>query len=276
MNTIHLSYDPDWVVVMQTPFMLNAVIAGVCISIAAGIMGYFTIARKSNFAAHALSHIGLPGATGAALLGLPVSLGMGLFALGGALVIGVMGKRAQQRSVATGTVLAFATGLGLFFARLSTSASQQMQAILFGSILTITTTQIVSFLIADAVLLLIIAIVYHPLLFCSLDEQVAQAKGIRVGVMNVIFMAMMAGVVTIAAPAVGTLLIFALVITPAATANMIVAQPMTAIVLAGGICLISIWGGLLLSTMFPTPPSFVIVTISSTIWVLVTLVTNRR
>jgi zinc/manganese transport system permease protein len=75
-------------------------------------MGYFTIARRSTFAAHALAHIGLPGATGAVLLGLPVSLGMGVFALGGALVIGALGKRVSEREIATGTVLAFATGLG--------------------------------------------------------------------------------------------------------------------------------------------------------------------
>jgi len=74
-------------------------------------MGYFTIARRSTFAAHALAHIGLPGATGAVLLGLPVSLGMGVFALGGALVIGALGKRVSEREIATGTVLAFATGL---------------------------------------------------------------------------------------------------------------------------------------------------------------------
>ena len=105
--------------------MTNAFIAGLCIALAAGVMGYFTIARRSTFAAHALAHIGLPGATGAVLLGLPVSLGMGVFALGGALVIGALGKRVSEREIATGTVLAFATGLGLFFARLSSSASHR-------------------------------------------------------------------------------------------------------------------------------------------------------
>ena len=127
MTGISFSFDPDWMYTLSAPFMTNAFLAGLCISLAAGVMGYFTIARHSTFAAHALAHIGLPGATGAVLLGLPVSLGMGVFALGGALVIGALGKRATQREIATGTVLAFATGLGLFFARLSSSASQQMQ-----------------------------------------------------------------------------------------------------------------------------------------------------
>ena len=263
MSTINFSYDPEWLDTLSAPFMTNAFIAGLCIALAAGVMGYFTIARRSTFAAHALAHIGLPGATGAVLLGLPVSLGMGVFALGGALVIGALGKRVSEREIATGTVLAFATGLGLFFARLSSSASQQMQSILFGSILTITTGQIIGFAVFDVLLLALLAIIYRPLLFSSLDEQVAQAKGVPIGLMNVAFMAIMAGVITIAVPAVGTLLIFALVITPAATANILAGSPFKAMVIASVLCLVSIWAGLVLSAMFPAPPSFIIVTLST-------------
>ena len=261
-------FDPHWTEILAAPFMRNAMVAGLCIAVAAGAMGYFTIARHSTFAAHALAHIGLPGATGAVLLGLPVSAGMGLFALGGALVIGALGKRASQREIATGTVLAFATGLGLFFARMSSSASQQMQAILFGSILTITRGQVIGFIIFDTVLLILLALIYRPLLFSSLDEQVAQARGVPIGLMNLTFMAIMAGVITIAVPAVGTLLIFALVVTPAATANILVASPLRAMLLSGLICLASIWGGLVISAMVPAPPSFIIVTLSTLFWAL--------
>ena len=268
MTGISFSFDPDWMYTLSAPFMTNAFLAGLCISLAAGVMGSFTIARHSTFAAHALAHIGLPGATGAVLLGLPVSLGMGVFALGGALVIGALGKRATQREIAT--------GLGLFFARLSSSASQQMQSILFGSILTITTDQILGFAVFDVILLAVLAIVYRPLLFSSVDEQVAQAKGVPIGLMNVAFMAIMAGVITIAVPAVGTLLIFALVITPAATANAIVASPFKAMVIATVLCLVSIWGGLVLSAMFPAPPSFIIVTLSTLFWAIAKGVTSLR
>lgn len=278
MTTSHISFsfDPNWMDTLTAPFMTNAFLAGLCIAFAAGVMGYFTIARHSTFAAHALAHIGLPGATGAVLLGLPVSVGLGAFALGGALVIGALGKRVSEREIATGTVLAFATGLGLFFARLSSSASQQMQSILFGSILTITNGQILGFAIFDVVLLAALAIIYRPLLFSSLDEQVAQAKGVPIGWMNVAFMAIMAGVITIAVPAVGTLLIFALVITPAAAANILVASPLKAMIVSGVICLISIWGGLVLAAMFPAPPSFIIVTISTLIWAVAKAIESAR
>lgn len=276
MDDIVFSFDPQWAQTLGMPFLHNAFLAGLCIAVAAGVMGYFTIARHSTFAAHALAHIGLPGATGAVLLGLPVSFGLGVFALGGALVIGALGKRASQREIATGTVLAFATGLGLFFARLSSSASQQMQSILFGSILTITDDQVIGFAVFDVLLVVVLAVVYRPLLFSSLDEQVAQAKGVPIGIMNVLFMAIMAGVITIAVPAVGTLLIFALVVTPAATANIIAASPLKAMVTASVLCLASIWGGLVLSAMFPAPPSFIIVTLSTLMWAIARGVASLR
>ena len=268
MNETAFSFDPDWMGTLTAPFMTNAFLAGLCIALAAGVMGYFTIARHSTFAAHALAHIGLPGA--------PVSAGLGVFALGGALVIGALGKKASQREIATGTVLAFATGMGLFFARLSSSASQQMQSILFGSILTITDGQIVGFAVFDVLLLAVLAVIYRPLLFSSLDEQVAQAKGVPVNLMNICFMAIMAGVITIAVPAVGTLLIFALVVTPAATANIISRSPFAAMVVSTVICLISIWGGLLVSAMFPAPPSFIIVTISTLFWIVAKIIESAR
>lgn len=268
MTNIDFSFDPNWMDTLTTPFMTNAFIAGLCIALAAGVMGYFTIVRHSTFAAHALAHIGLPGATGAVLLGLPVSLGMGVFTLAGALVIGALGKRVSEREIATGTVLAFATGLGLFFARLSSSASSQMQSILFGSILTITTGQVIGFAVFDVLLVAVLAVIYRPLLFSSLDEQVAQAKGVPNGVMNVAFMAIMAGVITIAVPAVGTLLIFALVITPAATANILTGTPFRSMVVSGLLCLAAIWGGLVISAMFPAPPSFIIVTLSTLFWAI--------
>jgi zinc/manganese transport system permease protein len=246
--------------------MMSALLAGALISIAAGIIGYFTIARRSTFAAHAIAHIGLPGATGAVLLGLPVSVGMGVFAVAGALIIGVFGKKASKREVATGTILAFALGLGLFLARMSTAATAQLQSILFGSILTVTDGQIWGFAIFDVILLAVIAIVYQPLLFSSVDEQVAQAKGVRIQVMNLLFMVLLAGVVTLATQAVGTLLIFALVVTPSAAANTLARSPKSAIVWSIVICFLSILSGLLLSSMFPAPPSFAIVTVSTVVW----------
>ncbi len=272
---MNLTFNADWWSLLTSSFMSNALVAGTLIAVAAGMVGYFTITRHSAFAAHALAHIGLPGATGAVLLGLPVSWGMGLFALGGALVIGALGKKASQREIATGTVLAFATGLGLFFARMSSSATKQMQAILFGSILTISSSELLGFAVFDVLLLAIMSFAYRPLLFSSLNEQVAQAKGVPTHAMGILYMALMAGVITVATPAVGTLLVFALVVTPSATAIMLTRSPLSAMVVSALLCLASIWGGLVLAAMFPVPPSFAIVTLSTTLWLVVRLVSGR-
>ncbi len=265
-DTILSAYAANWIETLQSPMMVNAFLAGILIALASGAMGYFTISRQSTFAAHALAHIGLPGATLAALIGWPVPLGMGLFAVGGGLAIGSLGKKANQREIATGTVLAFATGLGLFFTHYSSKATQQMQSILFGSILTITGSELVGFALFDAVLLIVVSIIFRPLLFSSVDEQVARAKGVPIALLNIVFMALMAGVITVAVPAVGTLLVFALVITPAAAASILTKSAFKAIAAATFICLACIWLGLLVSTILDTPPSFIIVTFSTLTW----------
>ena len=124
-----LGYQDNWRDILMSPFMRNALLGGTIIAVAAGLIGYFIIIRRNAFAAHALAHIGLPGATGAVLIGLPPVLGLGVFCLGGALFIGALGSRADDRDVVTGTTLAFATGLGLFFNSLATKSSSTMKTI---------------------------------------------------------------------------------------------------------------------------------------------------
>ena len=125
-------------------------------------------------------------------------------------------------------------------------------------------------------LLIITAVIYRPLLFTSVDEQVAQAKGLHTQALNLVFMALLAGSVTIAVQAVGTLLIFALLVTPSASANAIARSPRSAILLSTVICFVSIMLGLLFSAMFPTPPSFAIVTVSTIIWGVTQVVTRSK
>ena len=148
-----------------------------------------------------------------------------MFCIGGALVIGALGKRADEREVATGTVLAAATGLGLFFSSLATKSSSTVTNVLFGNLLAVTHEQLVIFAVAVAVLAVVVAFVYRPLLFASVNPEVAEAKGVPVRALSVIFMALLGLAVTMAVQAVGTLLLFALVVTPAATAIMLTARP---------------------------------------------------
>lgn len=270
-----LGYQENWWQILTSAFMRNALIGGTLVALAAGIIGYFIIVRSSAFAAHALAHIGFPGATGAVLVGLPVTVGLAAFCLGGALAIGALGKRADEREVATGTVLAAATGLGLFFSSLATKSSSTVSNVLFGNLLAITPDQLVTFGVTLAVIVAVMAFVYRPLLFASVNPQVAEAKGVPVRALSVIFMLLLGLSVTMAVLAVGTLLLFALVVTPAATAIMLTARPGAAISVATALAVMAVWVGLAVSAMFNVPPSFVITTIVFVIWLAVRLVVQR-
>lgn len=270
-----LAYQPNWWPILTSAFMGNALVGGTIVALAAGLIGYFVVVRHTAFAAHALAHIGFPGATGAVLLGVPVVAGLGVFCIGGALVIGVLGKRAADREVVTGTVLAMASGLGLFFNSLATKSSSTITNVLFGNLLAVSHDQLVSFAILLAVLGLGVGIIYRPLLFSSVNAVVAEAKGVPVRALSMIFMALLGLTVTMAVQAVGTLLLFALVVTPAATAIMLTPRPVVAMVVSTAISLSAVWLGLGASAMLNLPPSFPIVTVACVIWLTVWLV-NRH
>ena len=269
-----VGYQSNWGEILSAGFMRNAFVGGSLVALASGLIGYFVVIRRDAFASHALAHIGFPGATGAVLIGVPVTLGLAVFCIGGALAIGALGKRADRREVATGTILAFATALGVLFASLATESANTVTNVLFGNLLAITSTQLVTYAMFTAVLVAVLCSIARPLLFASIDPQVAEAKGLPVRALGVVFMVMLAIVITMAVQVVGTLLLFALVVTPAATAIAITARPAAVVGLGTAIGLGSVWIGLVLSAMFNLPPSFPIVSISFAGW-LVTLAVTR-
>jgi zinc/manganese transport system permease protein len=266
-----VGYQPNWLEILDSAFMRNAMIGGTIVALAAGVIGYFVVVRQSAFAAHALAHIGLPGATGAVLLGLSPVFGLGVFCVAGAMLISVLGQRASERDVVTGTVLAFATGLGLFFNSLATKSSSTMTNVLFGNLLAITGEQLMVFAALLAVVAITVGVVYRPLLYSSINSAVVQAKGIPVGALSLAFMVLLALTVTMAIQAVGTLLLFALVITPAATAIALTPRPVLAMAISTGLAVGCVWLGLAASAMFNAPPSFLIVTIVTAVWLVVWL-----
>ena len=165
-----------------------------------------------------------PGATGAVLIGVPVTLGLAVFTVAGALAIGLMGKRLADREIATGTILAFATGLGVLFNSMTTRNANAVTNVLFGNLLAISTDQLVTFGLFTLGLGIVLAIVARPLVFASVNPEVAEAKGVPVRALGVVFMVALALVITMAVQVVGTLLLFGLVVTPAAAALAITAH----------------------------------------------------
>jgi zinc/manganese transport system permease protein len=270
-----IGYQDNWWPILISPFMRDALLGGTIVALVAGLLGFFIVVRNAAFAAHAVAHIGLPGATGAVLLGVPTGMGLGAFCVGGALVVGALGKRVGDRDVATGTVLAMAIGLGLLFSSLATKNASTMTNVLFGNLLAISHVQLITFAGLLILLGLCVGFIYRPLLFASVNPLVAQAKGVPVQSLSIIFMALLGLAVTMAVQVVGTLLLFALLVTPAATAIRLTGRPLIAMLISTTISVVSVWLGLGLSAMFNMPPSFVIVAIACMIWFVVQLASHR-
>jgi zinc/manganese transport system permease protein len=273
--TMAVGYQSDWWAILGSAFMRHALVGGTVVALAAGLLGYFIVARRSAFAAHAAAHIGLPGATGAVLLGLPPTFGLGVFCVGGAVAIGLLGHRAADRDVVTGITLAFATAVGLFFNSLAKKNSSTMTNVLFGNLLAISAGQLLTFAALLALLAASVAVAYRPLLYSSINAPVAEARGVPVRWLSVLFMVLLGLAVTMAVQAVGTLLLFALLIAPPATAIMLTPRPTRAMAIATAISVTSVWLGLAASAMFNFPPSFLIVTIACGIWLTVWLADHR-
>jgi zinc/manganese transport system permease protein len=186
--------------------------------------------------------------------------------------IAVLGKRAAQRDVEIGSVLAFALGLGLLFLSLYRGYATEAYSILFGEILGISSGSVLITLAVSIAILAAAALSYRPILFASLDEDVAEAKGMKVVLLGVVFMVLLAASVSIAIQVSGVLLIFALMVTPAATAVRITKKPNYAIALSVAIALFATWSGLFIAFYEPYPVSFFITSIVFALYLLVRLI----
>ena len=174
-----VGYQSNWFDVLQTDFMRNAFIGGTLVAIAAGLIGYFVVVRQHAFAAHALAHIGFPGATGAVLLGVPVTARpRGVLRRRRRSPSALLGKRVADREVATGTILAFATGLGVLFSSLATRSTSTVTSVLFGNLLAISTEQLVDLrALHRRPRRGARALVARPLLFASVDPRGGRGQG---------------------------------------------------------------------------------------------------
>jgi zinc/manganese transport system permease protein len=271
-----VEFQSNWLEVLRSPFMQHALIGGSLVAVAAGLLGYFVITRQNAFAAHALAHIGFPGATGAILLGAPVTLGLAVFCVGGGLLIGLFGRRVADREMATGTILALATALGVLFASLASANASTTTSVLFGNLLAISDDQLVVFGAFTVAVVGTLAVLARPLVFAAVDPAVAEARGVPVRALGLAFVVLLALTITMAVQVVGTLLLFALVVTPAATALRITARPVRVALIAVALALGAVWGGLVLSAMVDLPPSFFIVSLAVLAWLVVLAVPGRR
>jgi len=247
----------------QQDIVQKAFLAGTIVAIITAVMGYFVVLRAQAFAGHALSHVGFAGATAAALMGISSLSGTFVFTLLAALGMGALGERIRGRDVEVGMVLSFALGLGVLFLNIYTGQGTQTVSILFGSILSVSHNDVIIMLCCGLATLIVLALIFRPLLFASIDPEVAEARGIPVRLLAIIFMLLLAITISEAVQVVGVLLVFALLVAPAAAAAHLTNRPATSVALSIILGLLFTWGGLVLTFVGHWPASFYIATLSA-------------
>jgi len=248
-------------------FVHTALLAGAVVAITSGAIGTFVVTRGASFAVHAISELGFTGAAGALVVGLDPVIGMlgGSLAVG--LVLGLLSLRGRERDSAIGAVLAFGLGVGVLFLSLYQGYATEATNLLFGSIVGVSDHQLGVLAAVGAVVLVGIGALYRPLLFSSVDPEVAAARGVPLRALSVAMFLLLALTTAEAIQVVGVLLVLTLVITPAAAAQRLTVRPGLAVVLSIAIALVATEGGILLSLEKSWPTSFFISAISFAVYV---------
>lgn len=254
------------------PFMLSAFQAGTIVAIVAGAVGWFMVLRRQSFAGHALALVGFPGAAGAALIGVAPMWGYFGFCLAAALVIasvpGAGNASRAQGSAVTGTVQALALASGFLFVSLYEGYLGGLNGLLFGTFLGITPGQVSILLVAGLLTLGALAVIARPLLFASLDPQVASARGVPVRALGLVFLLLLGAAVAEASQITGALLVFALLVAPAASAQQLTPRPWLGIASSIAIGVSVTWLGLLIAYWLPVPVGAVITSLAFAAYLL--------
>jgi zinc/manganese transport system permease protein len=262
------------------PFMVQALQAGAIVAVMAGAIGWFMVLRRQTFAGHTLSVIAFPGAAGATLAGLPIALGyFGACGLG-ALVLALFGRAGRGsiagESAAIGTLQAFGLGLGFFFVSLYGGQLIGLESLLFGTFLGTTAAQVQTLLWIALAALAVLALVSRPLLFASVDGEVARAAGVPTRLLALAFLLLLGMAVAATAQITGALLVFALLVTPAATAQQLTSRPWLGLFLSVVLALAVTWVGLGIAYFSPYPVGFWVTSISFGLYVAVRGVGHLR
>jgi len=243
-------------------FMCNAFIAGTMAAIVSAIMGYFMVLRAQAFASHALSHIGFAGAAGAGLIGLSPPAGQLGLTLIAAICMGGMGERAAKSDVAIGVTLAFSLGLGILFLYFYSNYAGHAMSILFGDLLSVSHALLKTMFYYSVISLLGLVFLAKPLLFATLEPELAEAKGVSLHLISILFLVLVSIAITEASQVVGILLVFALLIGPAASAICCTQTFWRGLGLSILFGLIIVWLGIFLTYFTNWPASFWISTLS--------------
>ncbi len=258
--------------VLEYHFMVNGLIAGTIVAAMAGLLGWFMVLRAETFAGHTLAMMAFPGAAGAALVGIPAAWGYFVFCGAGALAIGRFsgeGRRSwSEESASIGAVQAFALALGFLFVSLYSGVLGDLENLLFGTFLGISDGQVLALGAIALGSLLALAALGRPLLFASVDPDLAGARGVPVRRLSIVFLGLLGLAVAATSQITGVLLVFSLLVAPAATAQTITARPGLSLGLTVAIGLVVVWAGLGISYFSVYPAGFFVASISFGLYVL--------
>jgi zinc/manganese transport system permease protein len=247
---------------MFSGFMINAWEAATIVAVVAGVVGFFTVLRGSAFAAHALPNGAFAGAAGASLIGVNVIVGLGVFALLGALTIGGLGRRARQ-DVATALAIVMMLGLGALFLSMTTEYAPEIYSLLFGEVLGVSSSELLPTAAIGVVCIAVVFALYRPLLLSSVMPDAAEARGVSTRRMDLAFLIVIALATTMAVPVVGSLLIFSLLIGPPAAARSFTDTPQKAMGLSVVFALGTVWAAIAFSYVSNLPIGFFVGAISA-------------
>ncbi|MFJ7909130.1 metal ABC transporter permease [Kitasatospora sp. NPDC096204] len=255
--------------VLHQAFFQHALLAGTAIALASGLVGYFLVLRAQTFTGDTLSHVAFTGAMAALAGGYDLRLGLFAATIGVALLLGLLGRRGRPDDVVIGTLFSWILGLGTFFLTLYTTHRSTTQgnagiSVLFGSIYGLSGAQTVTAVLIALAVSATALLIARPLLFATLDEAVATARGVRTGALGLAFLALVGACAAEATQAVGSLLLLGLLAAPAGTALRLTDRPYRALALSAALAVLELWAGLALSAAAPQlPPSFAIMAIAA-------------
>ncbi|CCE76834.1 metal ABC transporter permease [Clavibacter nebraskensis] len=246
----------------------NSIIAGAVLGVVGGLIGVFVMTRDLAFAVHGVSELSFAGAAAALLLGLNVVGGSLVGSLVAAIAIGVLGTRAKDRNSIIAVIMPFGLGLGILFLALYDGRASNKFGLLTGQIVSVDNPQLGYLVAISAVVILGLAVVWRPLMFASVDPDVAAARGVPVRLLSIVFMILLGLGTAVSIQIVGALLVLSLLVTPAAAAMRVSSTPRVVVSLSVLFALASIVGGIMLALGSSIPISPYVTTISFAIYLV--------
>lgn len=254
----------------------NSLIAGALLGVVGGLIGTFVMTRDLAFAVHGVSELSFAGASAALLFGVNVVVGSIAGSLIAAILIGLLGARARERNSIIAVLMPFGLGLGILFLSLYGGRSVNKFGLLTGQIVSVDSPQLIWLIVVSVVVIAVLLVIWRPLTFASVDENVAEARGVPVRMLSLVFMVLLGLATAVSLQVVGALLVLALLVTPAAAAMRVTSSPLLTPILSVIFAVISVVGGILLALGGGLPISPYVTTISFLIYLVCRVIGARR